>query len=852
MAVSSAKEAATGAQYAPSAAPRGSLLITSNLGMFHNPPRHPAVAAATAFGTGIALDRWLALSYEIWIVSAIVFSAAWFVLFHQRWNRAAACLLVFLGVVVGAGRHHMIWSVATGEEISLYANDEPSLVRLTGRIAVEPQVRRLPKDAWRSAWPRPDFSTTLVQCESIATTTGTVPVTGTVQLQVNGHLLHASVGDDVEIVGWISRPNAPRNPGEFDSRSMLRQRGASCVVRTDHPDAVCRVGGNRRLLLTSVVNAIRRDIENLFMQQLSPRTMPLASSLIIGDRTSLTRELRDSFVQSGMMHVLAISGQNVGILAALVLLVCRLFGVADRLTAATVAAVTLGYAALTFAEPPILRATVMILFLVAGRPWHRRATVANLLSLSALILLAWNPGDLFDVGAQLSFLAVMGMAWFASSGFAEHLWRPRPIEFPPDGSGAVMQAARFVGRMAVASYGVTAAVWIFTLPLVAAKFHIVSPVGFVINVLLAPLIVIVLWLGYMFALCGLIFSPLARLLGPAFDLSLDQFLGFVESAADWKLAWFHVPSIPAWWLAGYYALLASVLLATNRRRFIRPALYTLLLWVIAGLGIELLPSRSRELTLRFLAVGHGGAVLVELPNGKTLLYDVGAIHDADYAQHTVEQALWHDHRRGIDALIVSHADVDHFNGAPGLLRSVSVGSLFVARAFLDFDQNLVGMLTETAAVKNVPIRFVGRGDRLRIDDDVRIEVVHPPADRISFDDNANSVSILIEYAGRTILLAGDLAGVGLDDLLTTPRRDVDVLLAPHHGSLTSNTPQFADWSRPELVVVSSGRTTVMPKLRERYAGEVVTTYEAGAVTVTITGDGQIVPQTFRANQSSLD
>ena len=134
----------------------------------------------------------------------------------------------------------------------------------------------------------------------------------------------------------------------------------------------------------------------------------------------------------------------------------------------------------------------------------------------------------------------------------------------------------------------------------------------------------------------------------------------------------------------------------------------------------------------------------------------------------VQQTLWERRRHGLDALIVSHADMDHFNGAADLMQSLPVGSLLVSQQFLDFKQPAVAALCESTAACGVPIRLVRDGDRLRLDDGVEIRVLHPPFGRPHSDDNANSIVLSIEFAGRRILLTGDLDGHGQTTLLSTP------------------------------------------------------------------------------------
>lgn len=126
-------------------------------------------------------------------------------------------------------------------------------------------------------------------------------------------------------------------------------------------------------------------------------------------------------------------------------------------------------------------------------------------------------------------------------------------------------------------------------------------------------------------------------------------------------------------------------------------------------------------------------------------------------------------------------------------------------------------------------------------------ILHPQPDAPIDHDNANSLVLKIEYAGRTILLTGDLEGAGLDELLAQPAIPCDVLLAPHHGSRAANPRALDDWATPTFVVVSGGRAKSGEALEEIYGADttVLATVTSGAVTFSITPQGELDYETMR-------
>jgi competence protein ComEC len=303
-----------------------------------------------------------------------------------------------------------------------------------------------------------------------------------------------------------------------------------------------------------------------------------------------------------------------------------------------------------------------------------------------------------------------------------------------------------------------------------------------------------------------------------------------------------------WWLLGYYVLLSAVVLASrpgSRRRWGWAGVCA---WAVLGLGIGLVPAKPGKLRCTFLSVGHGVSFLVELPDGRALLYDAGSLDDGQRAARLVRGALAERGVRRLDAIVISHADLDHFNAVPELLRTVPVGGLLVAKPFLDFEQSSVARVCESAVRAGVPVQIVGRGDRFRLDPAVWLEVLHPPhGEAADVHDNANSIVLSIEYAGRRILLTGDLEGGGLDELIASCRGGVDVMLSPHHGSAGANTAALAEWGSPRYVIASSGFHVNLPLLRERYgpAADVLATSASGAVTVSVAPSGELRCEAFR-------
>jgi competence protein ComEC len=819
------------------------------------PIRHAMVPVAAAVAAGIIGDRLVPQPLGVWILCALMLAAGWgFVARAFGPSRLAAALLLVWIACLGAARHHVFWSVALPDDLSLFAGEEPRLVKLRATLADQPEIISPSGKAARSAWMRHETSAVTLRCHDLISGSTLVPVSGRAALRVSGQILHADVGDEVEVCGWLMRPAPARNPGAFDAAEFLRRQGIGCLITADHPVAVRRIRKGSERSFWRWAARLRAEGEVLFNRDLSPRNAPVAAALLFGSRLRMDDEIREAFTNSGTLHVLAISGTHVAILALLIWGVCRLGGLSVGVASLMTMAGVVGYTLLTDCRPPVIRATLLVCLFGASRLLFRRPALSNGLALAAVAILLWNPTDLFDVGAQLSFLGVLAVMWAGKQITEKNRTRSVAAVLTQTQPSAIGKATHSAWILLRDGFFISTAAALFTMPLIAARFHMVSPVSVLVNIVLAPFSTFLLWAGYIHGAVGLAAPWASRYLAVLFDGLLTIFVALVETAAHVRLSHAYVPGPPEWWLVGYYVVLLSV-------AFLRPMCgwgarrWSLLaVWAIVGLAWGLRSPAPELLRCTFLSVGHGGAILIETPSGRTLLYDAGTMQDGRVAQRAVQSTLWERRYAGLDAILISHADIDHFNGTAGLMESVPVGRLLVSQQFLDFRQPAVKALCDASAECGVPIKLVREGDRLPLGDDLAISVLHPQFGHPHSDDNANSIVLLIEYAGRRILLTGDLDGSGQRALLEQPPRHVDVLLAPHHGSRKANPAALAQWATPSCVVVSADRRIDFKSLRAAYGpdADILSTHEVGAVTFEISREGRVGRSTFLATSARRD
>jgi len=526
---------------------------------------------------------------------------------------------------------------------------------------------------------------------------------------------------------------------------------------------------------------------------------------------------------------------------------------------------SLAYCFLTGLRDPVLRAAILVHVVCVGMVWRRKISPYNALAAAAIFVLMLRPASLFLPGTQLSFLAVAAMIWIGSN-----LNSPdkTAIELLIERTRSWYQRALIDSTQwfwQLARIGVV--IWIVTLPLVMMHFHLVSPVALLLNVVLTIPIVVSLLSGFVVMITGKLFASAAGLSGVMCDCGLAFVEGVVQWSHELPGAFFWTAGPTAWWCAVFYIglLIASVVPRIRRQR------YWLFVWLLMWLAMPVAVKattrafvESGELRCTFLAVGHGTCVVLELPDDRVLVYDCGRMGVPKSGVQMVSSFLWHRRITHIDGVILSHADADHYNLLPGLLERFSVGEVFVSPVMFASESPGTSALRIAIDTARVPIRELQADDSLRFgeteseeteseeSDTAELRVLHPLAKGVRGSDNANSIVLEVCYQGRTILLPGDLESPGTNDVISEAARDCDVLMAPHHGSLSQlSAPQdVMAWCSPEWVVISSGaEQEEITDQKRAYASngstnQVMHTGEVGAVTVQIE-DGGLHVEGFR-------
>jgi competence protein ComEC len=550
-----------------------------------------------------------------------------------------------------------------------------------------------------------------------------------------------------------------------------------------------------------------------------PREAALARGFVLGEDDEVDEVTKEDFRRSGLSHLLAVSGQNVTLLALLAMPLLGALGISLRERLFWVLALIVVYVPVAGAGPSIQRAGVMGALGVLATLAGRRASSFYALVLAAVVTLAIDPGIAADVGWQLSFAAVLGILLLAS----------------PLRRGIAARLGEGPWRRALAEgVAVTVAATLATAPLIAFHFETVSTTTLFANVLALPAVAPAMWLG----MCG---AGLAQLPGvplePLNGLNA-LLLAYIAQIASWCAApeWaeLEVRLGGAGLVAAYVGLGLGALLW---RRWPAQGLALAALAVALVLPLpEVGGSESglpRGLRVSVLDVGQGDAILLQPADGPAVLVD-GGPPGAGLVRKLEDAGV-----TSLGAVVVTHDQSDHAGGVEELLGAMPVERLLYARLSR-------GLIVEADAAGAEPVR-IAAGQELRTGR-LRLRVLWPPPEllgAVSRGEDPNRLALVMEARWRdfTMLLTADAEA----EAVPLDPGPVDVLKVAHHGSEDAGLAGLLERIRPGLAVISVGndnpyghptastlvtlRRQGVPTLRTDLAGTIEIEAERGSIRV---------------------
>lgn len=816
--------------------------------------KRPLAWPALLFIAGIVLGRFAAASFTVFVSIAFVLAVA-----ALAWSWGRPVLLGLSIVAAGAAAFAHQTSVIGPRDLRRVLGTEPRIITIRGELREWPYQRYYDDrggsiTSLEGRAPRAHRTRSLTRITArqfrFSETEEWRPAVGDVAVVSEGRAVeHLWRGQQVEVMGVIAPPESALAPGLFDYRAHLSLLQIHYRLRVSSADEWKVLGATRPPLGVRFHHWAKRALARGLPE--NDEALQLLWAMTLGWKTALNGEVSEPFMRSGTLHVFAISGLHVMMIAAIIGGVLRCCRIPPPICGVIVITAIWFYTYATGWQVSAVRSSVMTTVFIGSWILIRPPNVDNSLAAAALIILLADPQQLFQAGFQLSFAVVFGLVLFGdfargadrkiAAGDPLLPWRVRPWW-----QRAAIRSAAFILRPAITSFAATLA----SLPLIAHYFHLITPASLLSNILVVPMSGAALASN----LASLLFATWVPWLTEVFNHSAWAWMKAMVWVSEWTARWpgaaIHVRGFGTAGIALYYLAFVALCArwftfpSSTRNPPIPPAWRGPLggtLALLALLTAIHLAKRASSTTMTVLPLSGGHAVFTDAPGReRDVLIDWGNESSSKLIVKPFLQS------RGVMTLpnvILTHGDVDHAGGATPVADYFGIER--VVTPTVPFRSPVYKRAIAALGERSIPILQLAAGER--ISDWI---VLHPASDdRFSrADDNALVLAGTIH--GTHVLLLGDLGPDGQKSLLERNadlRSDIVVASIPNPGEPLLDP--LLERIQPRVIVIVDANfpatARARPPLRARLAranATVLYTSEAGAITVDFdTAPARVIP-----------
>lgn len=746
---------------------------------------YPVIKFILLFISGIILQNILYIHYStLLIILSVSMASLLILLFSEKQsNQSLKTLFIFI-LVVSFGA---VSYIRPGDNGVRYSFKEPYYREavICGRIAGIDLVRE-------------GRLITYINADSVITFdgiyTGKIKILSSISEEkriIDSIYERIHTGNKMVLKGILKRPRDQRNPGEFDYEKYLNAQGISAIISV-YDVKNYKVKSAEISFLPDLIFRIRRSIDNRISLLQNNTTASFLRGLLLADRSMIDPQINDFFINSGVVHVLSVSGLHVGYIVLIFLFLFNRFNIYARFI--ITAAGLFSYLVLTGGDSPVARSTIMALVLMVAPIIGRNYNSLNAIALSAFIILLICPNELFNPSFQLSFSAMLSLV----------------LLYPPLAKEALKikinnRVFNYILMFCVSTF----AAQLGTLPFTLIYFHRLSITAFLANMIVIPLSGAIVGLGILALIISLISIWLAAVFASANNLLTFLLFHCIKILGNPELSFIRINQFSVFGGIVFYSGLTIFVFVIKKFRNIRAKTVAILFLAASVLTFiradrkELLPGNL--MSIMMIDIGQGNACLIKFPNGKSALFDAGSASSFfDNGEKVIAPFLSNQNIDKIDYAFLSHIDTDHSGGFISLIKNNKIGRLYKPK--IDSTSN-----------RDLEFEELLRNNRVRFDyyckekvaiGNVSVYVLNDTFESCPQYRDANDRSGIIKvvYGNTSILFTGDASSKIEDKYLDQYGSFLksDILMVAHHGSRKSTCDRFLNKVDPEIALISCG------------------------------------------------
>jgi competence protein ComEC len=591
------------------------------------------------------------------------------------------------------------------------------------------------------------------------------------------------IGDFYEMKGSLREPFKAGNPSQFDYGKYLKNFDTFTVFYADKQD--CQKINNKlspKWQFLQNLNLLRDKIIGVHEQYLKSPNLEILGGIVFGDDAVAPPDyIKASFVNSGLLHILAASGMNVAFIYGFWVFFIRKLRVPFKLTVLSGMAVVIIYTLMTGLGASVIRATLMLLFVLIGKLIDRDAHSVSLLALVAMLMLIYNPAFINDVGFQLSFIVTFGILTTANIIFE----RFKDSKIPNWLSGAFL-------------IPIVAQIWVA--PIQMFYFNTFSTYSVLANVCSMPFLSIISFGGFVSSICA-IFTPFSDKICMIFDFLLNYILhcivfisNFFANLSHSLLTTTH-PNI--FQILIYYLIILLITLSIKTE--FSKKIISICVFCLIILALSLVNFPSKDLQIITFDVQNADCFLIKSPQNKYFIIDTGrASYRGSKAQANsiIIKYLKDRGIKEIEGLIITHFDNDHSGGAVDIMNNLKVKQVFI-NSFQDKSMTSVAIY-KTINKKKIP-STIPQGNIYQ-EPDFTLKTFMANSKK----DNEKSIITLLSYKDFDMLFTGDAGVEAFYKLKTKLPHKVEVLKVGHHGGNGVVNSDMLEHLNTKVSIISTG------------------------------------------------
>lgn len=385
----------------------------------------------------------------------------------------------------------------------------------------------------------------IFKAKEIIRTSGSLPVSGEILVNVFDQRKF-SYGDMLILEGSLYRPFNFGMAAHFSYRDYLRNQGIYSILTVKKGNEIAVAGRNKGSFLKSRAFSLKHKFKGIFEGYLWPINSRVLSGIILGERQGFPEDIRRAFIQTGTAHIIAISGFNVGIVAFIILFFLKALGIKRRARYWLTIPLLIIHMYAVGASSSVVRATIMAITMLAAYLLNRQPHIGNSLSLAALIILSYNPLQIFDAGFQLSFVSVLGIVILSPKIIGlftlPDIKEQRSARRMPKILFKIKQKANTLLRVTLNGFSVSLSAWIVTSGFIAYYFRTISPITVLANLIIVPYTSLVIILGFSLCVSAILCPGLAALIAATTNFTLALLFKITYWLSHLPWAYFYLPA----------------------------------------------------------------------------------------------------------------------------------------------------------------------------------------------------------------------------------------------------------------------------------------------------------------------